>query len=361
MIILKIQKFIFFSVLLALIFISGAASSQPEETENKKKDMEGKSVRFLPLPYLGYNESIGFQYGVLPIFMLDLNKLDTISPPSSVGGFGMHTTTKSWIVLGFGRFYLKEDTWRLKGGFGKGNFNFQFYISPPFDIYVPYNTNANFAVFHVERKIINDLYGGLGYKFTAFDTSLDSLNYSERTELHGISISLSFDGRSSVYYPRTGIYANANYDLFPEWLGNDKSSSALDLDYNQYFSIRSDKDVLAARFYSAVGIGDLSFNEQQFVGNDDLRGYMDGKYRGKTVLAMQGEYRWNFYKGLGAVGFAGVATVLGANNEDHEGKLLPSVGTGLRYKLMGEMISIGFDVAAGIDDWGLYFRISEAF
>ena len=323
--------------------------------------MKGKSARFLPIPYLSYNESLGFQYGLIPLMMLDINKSDTISPPSTLGGFGMYTTTKSWIVLGFGKFYLKEDSWRIKAGYGKGNFNFQFYISPPFDIYVPYNTNANFALVHAERKIVNKLYGGLGYKYTSFDTSLDSLNISEQTRLNGLSISLSFDTRSSVYYPRSGIFTNLSYDIFSKWLGNESNSGSIDFDYNHYFPVRMKKDVVASRLYSGIGTGDVSFNQQQFVGNDDLRGYMDGKYRGNTVMAIQSEYRWNFHKKFGAVGFAGIATVFNAINEEHNGKILPSVGAGFRYKIMGEMVSVGVDVAAGIDDWGMYFRISEAF
>jgi outer membrane protein assembly factor BamA len=226
---------------------------------------------------------------------------------------------------------------------------------------VPYNTTAGFAVFHIERKIINDLYGGIGYKYTTFDTSNDSINFTSTNQLHGLSFSVSMDKRSNVYYPRKGIFANINFDVFPEWIGNENQSSSLDVDYNQYFSVRSDRDILAARFYAGIGFGDINFNQQKYIGNDDLRGYMDGKYRGESVMALQAEYRWNFYKNFGAVGFAGIATVFGAINEEQNGMILPSVGAGVRYKLMGDMVSVGMDFAVGKDDYGFYFRISEAF
>ncbi|MCK4560926.1 MAG: hypothetical protein KAV45_14180 [Calditrichia bacterium] len=42
--------------------------------------------------------------------------------------------------------------------------------------------------------------------------------------------------------------------------------------------------------------------------------------------------------------------------------LLPGAGVGLRYMAIpSEKINIGIDIAKGIDDWGLYFRIGETF
>jgi hypothetical protein len=79
------------------------------------------------------------------------------------------------------------------------------------------------------------------------------------------------------------------------------------------------------------------------------------------MLALQGEYRWNFHPRLGAVGFAGVATIFDAVNADDDGKLLPSVGTGFRFTADTETnMNVGMDIAVGLDDWGIYFRIGEA-
>jgi len=42
--------------------------------------------------------------------------------------------------------------------------------------------------------------------------------------------------------------------------------------------------------------------------------------------------------------------------------LLPGAGAGIRFMAIeSEKINIGIDVAVGKDDWGLYFRIGEAF
>jgi outer membrane translocation and assembly module TamA len=111
-----------------------------------------------------------------------------------------------------------------------------------------------------------------------------------------------------------------------------------------------------------MGLGELDFNQQFIVKDKDIRGYTQGGYRGNYLLSLQGEYRWNFHPRWGAVGFAGVATVFKAINESDNGKLLPGIGSGIRFRAFPETnFSVGLDVAAGIDDWGIYFQIGEAF
>ena len=79
-------------------------------------------------------------------------------------------------------------------------------------------------------------------------------------------------------------------------------------------------------------------------------------------MTLQGEYRYNFAERLGVVGFAGVATLYGADNADFDGEILPGGGVGFRYRAFKDTkFNIGLDAALGKDDWGVYFRIGEAF
>ena len=60
------------------------------------------------------------------------------------------------------------------------------------------------------------------------------------------------------------------------------------------------------------------------------------------------------------MGFAGVATVFEGLNETDDGKLFP--GAAIRFTAFTENhMNVGFDAAVGDGDWGLYFRIGEAF
>lgn len=327
-------------------------------------DLGEKNFNFVPVPYINYSRSLGFAIGALPMAMYKLNPNDTISPASITGLLGMYTTNDTWFAMFFQRFYLQEDNWRVTAAGGLGSVNFQFFLDIPNAGYVDYNTKVDFLFAEVQRRIIGKLYLGAHYMHTAFDTSFgsDTTISLGATKLHGIGLKLSLDLRDEVYYPRNGSISELDWTSYPGFMNEDNESDKIEFDHNQYFSTREDKDVIAARFYSGFGIGELAFEQQFIVGQNDIRGYSQGKYRGDYLLAAQGEYRWNFHEKMSAVGFFGLATVFGSINENHNGIILPGIGTGFRYNIFPKYhMNAGFDIAAGKDDWGFYFRIGEAF
>lgn len=344
---------------ISMLLLQGKAFGQLGGGGSKRID--GKT-KFMPIPYVNYDRSMGFTVGAVPMLMFNPVEKDTISPSSLIGGVGTWATSKTWFVLGFGMFYLSEDRWRITSAGGFGTVNFQFYLDNPIGGWIPYQSEATFAMVKVERKIYNKLYGGVSYMFADVVTSTENLPISDTMKLHGIGLNLSLDKRGNPYYPRSGYYTTLKFNGFPEWFGNEKSSQKIEFDYNHYFPTRANKDVVAARIYLGMGLGDLNFNQQFIVRSPNIRGYTQGGYRGNQTVAAQGEYRWNFHRRWGAVGFAGLATVFNAINESDNGKFLPGIGTGIRFRAFEETnMSVGIDVAAGIDDWGIYFQIGEAF
>ncbi len=324
--------------------------------------IDGK-VKFMPIPYVNYDRSMGFTAGAIPMLMFNPVEKDTLSPSSLVGAVGTYSTNKSWFLLGFGIFYFDQDNWRITTAGGVGVLNSQFYLDVPMvGGWIPYQSAANFAMLKVDRRLYETLYGGVSYIFTDVLTTADGTQLSESLTMHGMGLSLSYDKRSNPYYPRSGYLTNIKYNTFPGFFGNDSVSHKIQFDHNHYFSVRKHKDVVAARFYAGLGLGELGFTQQFIVKNKDIRGYAMGEFRGDHLLALQGEYRWNFHRRWGAVGFVGLATVLEAINDADSGKLLPGGGAGIRFRVFPETnFSVGLDVAAGVDDWGIYFQIGEAF
>ncbi|MCK4749558.1 MAG: BamA/TamA family outer membrane protein [Bacteroidales bacterium] len=238
----------------------------------------------------------------------------------------------------------------------------QFYLDNPMGGWIPYQSDASFFMFKVERRIYETLYGGISYVYADVVTTTENLPSTDSLTLHGLGLSLSYDKRSNPYFPRNGYFTSVKYNTFPEFFGNETATQKIEIDHNHYFSMRQHKDVVAARIHAGLGLGDLAFNQQFIVQRTDIRGYTQGAFRGDHILAFQGEYRFNFHRRWGAVGFAGVASVFKAINEDDNGKLLPGAGAGIRFRAFPETnFSVGIDVAAGIDDWGIYFQIGEAF
>lgn len=341
------------------ILLSGQGLGGSRGGESSR--IEGK-YKFMPIPYVNYDRSMGFTVGAVPMMMFNPLEKDTLSPSSLIGGVGTWSTNKTWFLMGFGMFFLDEDKWRITTAGGMGIVNFQFYLDNPIGGWIPYQSEANFFMFKVERQIYESLYGGISYIYADVITSTELLPITDTMTLHGLGLNFSLDQRDNPHYPRKGYMTTLKYNTFPGFFGHVEDSRKIEFDFNQYNSIRQHKDVIAARFYAGLGLGDLSFNQQFILKNKDMRGYTQGAFRGDYLLTLQGEYRWNFHPRWGAVGFAGVATVFGAINEFDNGKVLPGIGTGIRYIAFPQThFSVGLDVAAGVEDWGIYFQIGEVF
>ena len=349
-----------FGVTLCIALICTSAFGQFDFGDSG--DTSSANFSFVPVPYMSYDRTLGFSIGAVPMAMYRLNPEDTLSQRSLSGLVGFYSTNKTWFGMAFTRLSFAQDKWRVKAAYGLGNFNYQFYLGGIND-FIPYSTGAQFALVSVQRRVVSDLFLGVEYIFTQFKTEFDiPIPVGKDIYLHGLGLSASFDRRENIYYPREGFQSKGTFRAYPEFFGNEFVSQRVELEHNHFLPMAKDRDVLAARLYIGLGIGDVTFNQQFIVGNKDIRGYSQGEFRGDQMVAIQAEYRWNFHKRIGAVAFAGLATVFNAVNADDDGKLLPGGGVGFRYNVFPDNhMNVGFDIGAGVNDWGFYFRIGEAF
>ena len=322
------------------------------------------------VPIIDYDPTFSVNLGVVAQAFYKLSPADTISPSSSTGVFGMYTFNGTYFLGAFQKFHIAEDRWRIMLAGGLGRVNFQYWQEIPVTggNFVGFNTVMTFAAARVERKILDQLYAGINGAYartgTAYDLpdwAPDSLR-SEEVDMHNFGYQLVYDKREHQYNPYGGYQLVFKHALYPGWLNGGESFQNLRFTYNHYFKILNERHILAARFSANISVGKVPFQGQNVVGQDDIRGYTSGRYRDNQVYALQAEYRWRFYKRIGAVGFFGLATATENLGALAENELLPGGGIGLRYMMLPEeRINVGIDVAFGKEDWGLYFRIGEAF
>lgn len=355
---MKKSRLLLFAFALLYIGVSFA-----QEEDKPKEEKEEKALKFAPIPYLNYSRTGGFGFGAVPMIMYPLSKKDTLSPDSLTGLVGFYTTEGNYAGMFFHRFYFDEDNWRAQAAGGFGSQGFQFI--PDTDIgndFIEYTTDGKFLLIGFQRRIFKQIYGGLNYVFIEVDTEFEIPGFSRTEQFHQLMFKFSRDKRSDVYYPVSGSIANLTWKTTPEWMGNDTQTDKLDLDYNHYWSHSEGRDVIAARALLGIGISDLVFEQQYIVGGEDLRGYTQGEFRGDNLVTLQGEYRWNLWNRMGLVGFAGVASTWTSGVENSDALFLPSVGVGYRYTAIKKNhFNVGIDAAVGKGDWGVYFRIGEAF
>jgi outer membrane protein assembly factor BamA len=298
----------------------------------------------------GFNTSAFFHIG---------NKNDTISPASQLGLGAGGNQDFTWFGALFTQLYLNEDKWRITGGLGVGNLNFQYFetaTGTEESGFVNYSSMSRFFFAKVMRKIYGRVYMGGFVSMKHSKTKFEHSDSTTEIDANGFGPSILLDSRNNVYAPKKGWQVATDYTINAAWTGSDSLFSTLRSYANWYVSL-SKKTVFAARISATVGIGAVPFTGQHTVGGRDIRGYSDGKYRGNQVYAAQTELRWNFYRRWGTVVFAGVAFT-----EKPSSGALPGVGLGIRFlAIRAQNINIGVDGALGKGDSGIYFRINEAF
>jgi hypothetical protein len=351
-------------ILISLILLPVIGIRSQDEGDSTKR--MGVAV----VPIIDYDPTFSVNLGVVAQAFYKLSPADTISPSSSTGVLGMYTFNGTYFLGAFQKFHIAEDRWRILLAGGFGSVNFQYWQELPIvgGSFIGFNTEATFAAARAERKIFDHLYAGVSAVYASTQTAYelpdwvpDSLR-SEEVNMHNFGYQLTYDRRDHQYNPYRGYHLIFKHSIFPEWLNGGSTFHSFAITYNHYYPIRSERHILATRFSANISAGEVPFTGQHVVGQDDIRGYTSGKYRDNQVYALQAEYRWNFYRRFGAVGFFGLATATEKLGSILDNELLPGGGIGFRYLMLpDERINIGLDLAFGKEDWGLYFRIGEAF
>ncbi|QCK15441.1 BamA/TamA family outer membrane protein [Mangrovivirga cuniculi] len=350
------------SKLLYLLLISFLCLFNPDINAQERPEKE-KKFRIIGLPTIDYNRSIGFKIGAMGMGFFDMSEKDTLSPISSVGVMGFWSTNKSWMTLAYTQLFFAQNKMRIKAAAGLVDFNFQYYEDTffPGGVFIDFNTASDFAYMNIGFRLRENLYFGPQLIFskreTLFDIPVDIENGTQ--SFNGIGGVLEWDNRSNVYNSHYGLFAKLSTFNYRDWLGSDVKFNNIQLEVNKYFPIDSLRTV-ATRLYGYFAVGDeIPFEGQRTIGRTDIRGYTQGEFRGEQNIALQAEYRWTFHNKWGMVAFTGMAI---SHAPDGWSQLLPGGGAGLRYMMIPDKrINAGIDLAGGVRDWGIYFRITEAF
>ncbi len=365
-----------FAVLVFLLFSLSATALSSEESRQKDRVDTPKRIAVAGIPVVNYNRAVGFFFGAMGSMYYKLSESDINSPSSSTMVFGGVTTNSSYAVGGMQNLYLGEDKWRISLVGVHGTFVYQFFQDIPFSgqyndsgQWIDYTSKGDFVRLDVKRLAITNIYvGGVifgNWTTTEFDIIDPETgdNLTSEATLISIGYTVSYDGRNDINFPTRGFLVNFENRFVRKALGASNDYDVFKITANHFWDIRRDtKSVLVSRLFADIASGDVPFQAQNTVGQDDLRGYSKGKYRGNQVYAIQAELRQVVYGKLGMVGFLGVGAAVDRISDLPESEFLPSIGVGVRYlAIPKERIRIGIDFGVGRDDWSLAFRIGETF
>ncbi|WP_420582743.1 BamA/TamA family outer membrane protein [Reichenbachiella sp.] len=353
-----------FSIILVLSVLSFSSFAQFGGGDPAKVELDSaKKIKWAAIPVPTWDQITG--WGVVGVVMgyYKPNRLDTISPTSSFGVVGMYSQNKNFFVGGWNQMYLKEDLWRLTLAGGSGDYNFQFLdriMDPP--TFIKFGTKYSFIYAAATYNVWDRLYVGGHWVSYAADTEYQiDPPFTGRSKMHAPGLNVTYDSRDDVNFPMSGWQVNLTSNHYLKKLNEPALSfDNWTIDVNKYISVRKNKDVVALRAMTSFSTGDVPFEAQEVIGNTDIPGYTEGRYRGDVKIAAQSEYRLHLYKKWRLVGLLAAASVT-----DEDGKftqLLPAAGAGIRYKFMkDEKSHIGLDFVRGKDDWQLVVRFGESF
>jgi hypothetical protein len=428
-----LKRLIIFQIILFLSFEMAIGQAAPDSLTPGVKNCEQqaigdlfrkkgkapkppKKMSALVLPNISSNPTNGFILGVGGAFGWRMGPKETTSVSSAP--FTAAVTSKSQLIL-----FVKPNIYTKDNGyFLQGDWRFYIYSQPTYGL----GTNApdtltvpegvswmgeaaggdsalfpmkyNFVRIHeiVNRRIVGELYAGIGYHLDYYYSIVDE-KYSPATDstpelqtphhyysanndfstkdymLSGISLNAVYDTRDNQISPYKGIYANLNYRVNPTWLGSDQACSSLWLEFRTYLGLsrKTPRNLIGFWAFGNFSLnGKMPYLTLPALGEDQRcrsgRGYTNGRYRGDDIVYAEVEWRFPITpcsKILGGVVFVNAVTT---SNSQNDIKLFeyvrPAVGFGIRVMVNKYFrTNINLDFAIGKESKGFYFSGQETF
>jgi outer membrane protein assembly factor BamA len=173
---------------------------------------------------------------------------------------------------------------------------------------------------------------------------------------------LAWDSRDHALAPHTGAFYDIVLMSSQPSLGSSYEFTTMIFDLRQYFPIRA-RHTFAANVYIAVQDGEAPFYQlPQLGGAELLRGYFEGRFRDKTLLLAQAEYRFPIVWRIGGTAFGGLGNVAPSFREFGATAPKWSAGAGVRLMLnRDEQLNLRADLGFGRSTHGFYVGIGEVF
>jgi outer membrane protein assembly factor BamA len=382
--------------------------------DGEKKQKPPKKFLALVLPNISSNPTNGFLLGVGGSFGWYMGPKENTRVSSAP--FTVAVTSKSQLIT-----FLKHNIYTKENNyFLQGDWKFYIYSQPTYGL----GTNApdtgkvptgvswqgagtsnsdvvfpmkfNYIKVHeiVNRKIIDNLYGGIGYHLDYYYSINDEYYHPDSVPpqitphsyysdtngfsraqytLSGLSLNFLYDSRDNQINPYKGIYANINYRINTDWLGSAQNSSTLWLEFRTYLRLSKNTPRHLIGFWvfgDFMMSGKLPYLTLPYLGEDQRarsgRGYTNGRYRGDNIV--YGEAEWRFpisqcSKILGGVVFVNATTTSSSQgNVKLFEYIRPAVGFGIRVMVNKYFrTNINLDYAIGVKSSGFYFSGQETF
>jgi len=180
----------------------------------------------------------------------------------------------------------------------------------------------------------------------------------------GLELAIIYDSRDNLLNATTGSFISLTHGFYGGWLGSSHDFQLTKLDARHFIQpFGSPSNILGFHLLARFNQGDTPLQELGRLGGSDImRGYFEGRYTDRHLIASQIEWRHKFSHLWGAVAFAGAGNVTPSLGEFDWKTLRTSYGVGLRFLVdEEENLNLRLDFGVGNEKINFYFKIAEAF
>lgn len=208
------------------------------------------------------------------------------------------------------------------------------------------------------------VWAGLGYQLAEAEVSFDAPPetpglpaFDGTTRLGGLTPSLTYDSRDSIFTPGRGTYVEASASFYGRALGGEDSFERAAL-VAMHFVPFGARWALGVRGDLDLSFGDVPFYLRPYV---SLRGAPVLRYQGEHAAGVEAELRFQFWKRFSLVGFAGTGGAWTDLDSFEKTQSVTTGGGGFRYELARRYkLHMGIDVAFGPDGAAFYVQVGSA-
>ncbi len=349
-----------------------------EPGERSRAAAAGRAERdrdgWAALPLASYSPETHLGLGAFGVYFFRLGDEPAATRPSSVALVGLYSTRHQSIVELIPELYWDDERWHLWTKIDFRNFPDSFWgVGPeqPDDNEERYTATSYRARAWLRYRIAEELYLGLSADAQHLRvTETERNGLFDRTRIPGedggrtvgIGVTAGWDTRDNAVDTREGALYQITLMTWQPPLGSEHAWSRAIVDLRQFFDLGGTHS-LGVQLYGEINAGEVPFYQMAQLGGQNLmRGYFEGRYRDAGMLAGQVEWRFPIAWRFRGVVFAGAGDVFHHIGDFAEGGLEVAGGTGLRFSLNEqERLNLRVDVGVGIDTWGAYLGIAEAF
>lgn len=366
-----VWKSAIFLALQGALLWESVAQLRPEEPAEA---VPASRFGVLPFPILYYTPETGVAGGAALVGVHRAALDDTSARPSSIVVDLIYTQKKQIIAEVSPDVFLDSNTYHVIGSIGFSRYPLRFYgigNNTSDDLEESYTSRTFRLSLDALRRLADNFYGGISLLYetqTFSELKPDGLlgpatiTGSGGGRTFGTGVVFHWDTRNNIFTPSSGHYYLLTLRTSTPKIGGDYEFTYFNLDLRKFLGIGGES-VLAMQALATMSAGNVPFYLlPQLGGSDVMRGYFEGRYRDKDLIAVQMEYRFPIFWRIGGSVFAGVGTVAPDVTRFSVGQVKPGIGLGLRFMYdLAERMNVRVDVGFGKNSSGIYMTANEAF